>query len=79
MACGLNLDVWKNSCIDSLSCGIINVASTFSCEIWSNLVEIGGFWKKGTPPGVKISEETPQLLLKYQQQKTQLPKKASHE
>ena len=30
---------------------------------------------KKSPPGVKISEETPQLLLKYQQQKTQLPKK----
>ena len=25
------------------------------------------------------SDKTPQLLLKYQQQKTQLPKKASHE
>ena len=49
--------------------------------IWSNLVEIGGFeiLEKKSPPGVKISEETPQLLLKYQQQKTQLPKKASHE
>ena len=65
----------------TLSCGIINVASTFSCEIWSNLVKFSWNWwiwnfgKKVTTPGVKISEETPQLLLKYQQQKTQLPKK----
>ena len=47
--------------------------------VW-NLVKFSWNWwilEKRHPPGVKISEETPQLLLKYQQQKTQLPKSQS--
>ena len=46
----------------TLSCGIINVASTFSCEIWSNLVEIGGFEileKKSPPPEWKFQKKHP--------------------